>query len=119
MKNIRTNDIEVTRRNICTIKSNFRAVVECYRDTIDGTPDDTIKSLIGKIGLDNAVITIAEIVNSVSDWDERISRSNRQWAANVEQAADMGELCGVYIYQPSEIHPAHIDQLAYAMRKIK
>ena len=43
--------------------------------------------------------------------------NRREWAATIETAATRDELEAKNIYQPAEIHPAHINQLAQAMSK--
>lgn len=97
------------------IHSNFSTVCEKYAENRTGTPADTIAEIVNAIGYDSAVVTIAEIVNTVGTWDGRISADSRAWAESIENAADADSLRDAGIYQPDEIHPAHINQLAEAM----
>ena len=115
MKNAITNDRAETVQNFRKMHYNIETVVNLYRKTCEGNPEDTVKLIVEKLGYEDAVITVAEIVNTVSDWDERISRRNREWAKNIESAAGGDELLSLHIYTP--FHPAHIDQIADQMRK--
>lgn len=97
------------------IRSNFSTVCEKYAENRTGTPADTIAEIVDAIGYDSAVVTIAEIVNTVGTWDGRISADSRAWAESIENAADADSLRDAGIYQPNAIHTAHINQLAEAM----
>lgn len=97
------------------IRSNFSIVCEKYAENRTGTPADTIAEIVDAIGYDSAVVTIAEIVNTVGTWDGRVSADSRAWAESIENAADADSLRDAGIYQPNAIHPAHINQLAEAM----
>ena len=50
--------------------------------------------------------------------DGRVSRKNRGWALTVEDAESGEEQNKHGIYLPNSPHPAHIDQIADAMRKL-
>ena len=103
-----------------TTRANFDAVVSIFKESYyknEERPAQTVERLVGALGYDTAVVTVAEIVNSVGEWDERVNRTNRAWAADIDTAATREELRRADIYQPSEIHPAHIDNLASAMRR--
>nr|DAK83855.1 MAG TPA: Protein of unknown function (DUF3849) [Caudoviricetes sp.] len=116
---MKMNATEITarREQIKTTRANIKTVVNIYRETIEQTPAETVAAIVERLGYDTAREAIAEIVNTVGEWDGRVSRSAREWAANVETAATPEDLEAKSIYQPSEIHPAHIDQLAQAMSK--
>lgn len=77
----------------------------------------TVAAIVERLGYDTAREAIAEIINTVGEWDGRIWPSSREWAATIENAATRDELEAKSIYQPAEIHPAHINQLAQAMSK--
>ena len=107
-----------TARN--TTRANFDTVVTIFKESYyknDERPDQTAERIVDTLGYDTAVMTVAEIVNSVGEWDERVNRINRTWAANIDTAAGRDELRAADIYQPSEIHPCHIDSLASALRR--
>lgn len=110
-------EIAARREQIKTTRANIKTVVSIYCETIEQTPAETVAAIVERLGYDTAREAIAEIVNSVGEWDGRIYPSSREWAATVETAATRDELEAKSIYQPAEIHPAHINQLAQAMSK--
>lgn len=115
-----TANLEELRAARRTTRDNFDAVVATFKESYynnNERPDQTAERLVAALGYDAALMTVAEIVNSVGDWDLRISGINRAWAAGIDTAATREELREAGIYQPSEIHPAHIDSLASAMRR--
>lgn len=117
MKNLLDLDRETRFETLKAIKENRVALVDCFRTTYEGTPADTVKALVDRIGYNAAIATVAELVNSVGDWDGRIYDYVRAWAHSVETAATRDEMETYHIYQPSEIHPAHINQIGQAMRE--
>lgn len=116
MKNIETMTMEARRETIKAIKAHRKALIETFRATMDKTPAETISELVGLLGYAAAAETVAELVNSVGDWDGRVYDYVRTWAGGIETAATREEMEAHYIYQPSEIHPAHINQIGQAMR---
>ena len=110
-------EIAARREQIKTTRANIKTVVSIYRETIEQTPAETVAAIVERLGYDTAREAIAEIVNTVGEWDGRIWPSSREWAATIETAATRDELEAKSIYQPAEIHPAHINQLAQAMSK--
>lgn len=116
---MKMNATEITarREQIKTTRANIKTVTRIYRETSDQTPAETVAEIVAAIGYDAAREAVAEIVNTVGEWDGRIWPSSREWAATIESAATAEELEEKRIYQPAEIHPAHINQLAQAMSK--
>lgn len=116
---MKMNATEITarREQIKTTRANIKTVVNIYRETCEQTPAETVAAIVERLGYDTAREAIAEIVNTVGEWDGRIWPSSREWAATIETAATRDELEAKSIYQPAEIHPAHINQLAQAMSK--
>ncbi len=102
------------------IKARQEALVKAYtksRFEGDNTPRGTISILEDMIGPHEAILAVAELVNTVGSWDGRVSIASRSWAASIGDAARPDELETLGVYQPSEIHPAHIGNLAsYCMR---
>lgn len=96
------------------IKHNFTVVALAHKTTITEGPEATVDAIIGVLGKADASVTIAEIVNTVGEWDGRISSNVRHWASTKADAATKEQLDSAGIYQP-EIHPAHINQIATAM----
>lgn len=116
---MKMNATEITarREQIKTTRANIKTVVNIYCETSDRTPAETVAAIVERLGYDAAREAIAEIVNTVGEWDGRIWPSSREWAATIETAATCDELEAKSIYQPAEIHPAHINQIAQAMSK--
>jgi hypothetical protein len=108
----RTEKIEQKR----TTKKNLATVVDVYKATRDTDPKNTAAELVKRMGYAVATEAVAELVNSVGEWDGRIFPSVRTWAAEQPTAATHDELDNMSIYQPADIHTAHINQLAEAMR---
>lgn len=79
------------------------------------SPKDTIDKFVDAVGMDEAVIVMASMIN-VKAWDGRIMPSNAEWAKRVEAAwdKDMGYEIGMY---SNHIHTAHLDQLCDYMRR--
>lgn len=116
---MKMNATEITarREQIKTTRANIKTVVNIYCETSNRTPAETVAAIVERLGYDTAREAIAEIVNTVGEWDGRIWPSSREWAATIETAATRDELEAKSIYQPAEIHPAHINQLVQAMSK--
>lgn len=93
------------------VKARRKALMDAYQKTWDKKPSDTLQLLIDEIGEDEARLAVAELVRSVGPWDGRIWDYVRTWADGVDGAASRDEMEAAYIYQPSEIHPVHINQL--------
>lgn len=96
------------------IKARQKALVEAYtKSRFEGsnTPEETASILEGMIGHSEAILAVAELVNTVGSWDGRVSTRVRSWASGIEAVASPDELKAVCVYQPSEIHPAHIENL--------
>lgn len=110
-------EITARREQIKTTRANIKTVARIYCETIKQTPAETVAEIVAALGYDAAREAVAEIVNTVGEWDGRIWPSSREWAATIETAATRDELEAKSIYQPAEIHPAHINQLAQAMSK--
>lgn len=99
-----------------TTAANLETVVEVFKATRNETPAATVAALIEKMGYAVAVEAVAELVNTVGAWDARIFPSVREWASEQPTAATPAELEAMNIFQPSDIHPAHINQIGEAMR---
>lgn len=82
----------------------------------DNNPDNSVKRFVSTVGRCEAEVVIASLVNSKA-WDGRISKINAEWAANCEEAFD--EKAGETLRISTEIHPAHLNAIATAMREYK
>ena len=96
------------------IRDHMKQLIEAYRKTREKTPKETVELLAYMVGQKACVETVANLVNVVGDWDGRISSRCRESAKNVEGSVLRDELMEYCFYQPSEIHPSHIDQIAKA-----
>ena len=110
MKNQNTID----RKETANARANL---INIFKNTRENGPEETVKALVAALGYDRAVVAVAELVNGVGDWDARVETRRRTWAAGIEGAASRDELASIGIYNPGEIHPAHIDQLGAYMMK--
>ena len=79
------------------------------------TPDDTVAAFVKAVGYDNAVVTIATLINR-SAWDGRISGKNADWAKTIDNALDEKAAVDCDLYADG-IHMTHLDQIADKMRK--
>lgn len=90
------------------IVANFRTLAEIKRES--NTPADTVNAFIARVGYDAAAETIAAAINRKTH-DGRLYDRNRTWAASITREG-FGEAFP-YI---DDIHPAHLNQIADAMR---
>lgn len=116
---MKMNAIERTERReqIKATKAHLETVVEVFKATREETPAATVAELVNRLGYETAREAVAELVNTVGEWDGRIYEYVREWAQSVETAATHDELRSHDIYQPGDIHPAHINQIGEAMRE--
>ena len=105
------------REQIKATKAHLETVVEVFKATREETPAATVAELVTRLGYETAREAVAELVNTVGAWDGRIYEYVREWAQSVETAATREELEAYSIYQPGDIHPAHINQIGEAMRE--
>ena len=96
-----------------------KALVDDYRYCLDHgfTPAQTADLLIDEMGAENAAEIVAVMVLCKGKWDARISPRNREWARETAQhdEAELYQIPGLYYCD--EIHPAHMDQIACAIRR--
>ena len=97
--------------------SNVRMLESIYADTLGGgKPSDVIGAFVDSVGLQEAVETIATLVNRHS-WDGRISRWVKSWAENLPNAWDEESAEKMHI-GTDRIHMVHLNQLAEEIMKI-
>lgn len=102
------------------IEDNINCLIKHYRDCLNEGKGykETFERFVNEIGNDKAYTTIAELINLVGDWDERIDTKQRCWAKSMPNALSRDELKELQIFLPSEIHQTHIDQIGeYARRQ--
>lgn len=96
------------------IRANVETVENIYAESISGTPAETVKKIVSAIGYESAVEIIASMVNRISAWDGRISRTAKEWASTQGNAWDEEAADRIGIYS-DRIHAAHLNQIAEAM----
>jgi len=116
MKNLETMERESRFTTLNTMKENRATLIETFTATRESTPAETVKALVERIGYPAALVTVAEMVNTVSEHDGRIFPSVREWAAGTGEAATREELHKYGLYQPDALHSCHINQMGEAMR---
>lgn len=104
---------EEYRATATAARQAVRDLETVYRETIEGTPAETIAAYVEHVGYDTAVSTIATLVNRSAS-DGRISRRCAEWAAAQEEAFDAEAAERLWLYS-DRIHKAHLEQLAAAM----
>lgn len=100
------------------IENAAAQLVNIYNDARQngGRPSDTIRAAVAAIGYDLTAATVATWITGKTG-DGRIARKNLDYAATVPGALTLDEIRARWIYAPSDIHPAHLDQLADALRE--
>lgn len=90
-----------------------KTLIECHQSST--TPAEAVDRLIETLGRDAARLIVAQTVIAKGDWDNRITDRTREWAAAVTEE-NQKSLVDLGFYYPDQIHPAHLEQIAYAMR---
>ena len=91
--------------------ANYAELVEDRRES--PRPTEPIAAAIAALGYDETAEAIAACINCLK-YDGRISPRNRAWALTITTE---GTTDREYIIGMDSIHPAHLDQLADAMRQ--
>lgn len=83
----------------------------------DNTPETTVEILTDSIGKESAAEIVAVMVLCRGDWDARISSDSRAWAAETcsHEVKELDQIAGLYYCD--EIHPTHMEQIVWAMRR--
>ena len=108
-------NIEIFR----SLKRNKLQLVEAYRYSLDhsNTPEETAQHLIDEIGKAAAAEITAAMILCKGEWDARISPASRRWARDT-LSCTAAEMSNHYLFYCDEIHPAHFDQIASAIRRM-
>ncbi|MBR5291726.1 MAG: DUF3849 domain-containing protein [Clostridia bacterium] len=108
-----------TRNELRAMKAGIETLVDIHAEirSTSNKPSDTAALLVDRLGKASAHEIVAIAVHLKGQFDGRISAANRRWADEIYPFADeLDKQC--LIYYPSEIHPAHLDMIADAMRKL-
>lgn len=100
----------INRDEVNVIRANRKELIKIYHDS--PSPKDTVDSAIESLGKDVAIVTVANLVNGIGDWDGRLSTKSRMWARSVEGSYSRETLIQNHIYNAQDIHPAHLNQIA-------
>lgn len=110
-----THDRETVNEARKAYKSALSALETAYRETIDKTPAETL-SRASEMACREMVLAVLATLIHADSWDGRISASSAAWAVSVPGCLDE-QTQGIFsIY--SNIHRAHLDQLAQEARKL-
>lgn len=110
-------EIENYRAKQHQIQGHRDAVINVYEATRYDRPEATVEKLVQEIGFNEAMVAIAECINSTS-YDGRIYDDVAVWAAEVEGATSSKELDERHFYgMTSWIHPTHMNQIGQAAIK--
>lgn len=93
-------------------KNSLEALITAHNDS--NSPKATVEATIATIGYEMTEAIIATITNAKA-WDGRISDANKEWAAKVDECLTKQTADKFCLYS-DDIHPAHLDQIADAMR---
>lgn len=94
------------------INAARKALIDTHKENTSAAA--TVAALVDRLGLETAREIIAVMVVSKSEWDERITKKARTWAAEQTEETRDG-LAARYVYYCDDIHPVHMDQIARAM----
>lgn len=107
---IARTDRETYREMMTSYRENIAKLEEIKSNT--DRPDETVRLFVEAVGYDEAVDTIANLVNRFA-WDGRIYRANADWAKDHASLAEEVMVDkGLY----TSMHMAHLDQIADEMR---
>lgn len=110
-------EIENYRAKQHQIQDRRDAVINAYEATRYDRPEATVEKLVQEIGFNEAMVAIAECINSTS-YDGRIYDDVAVWAAEVEGVTSSKELDERHFYEmTSWIHPTHLNQIGQAAMK--
>lgn len=109
------NDVDSTREWRKQYKADYAQIEIVFNETREIGPRKTVETLIDRLGYDRAKAVVATMINSIGEWDGRISDRNRAWAKTIDEAFDKEAARDAFIY--CSIHSCHADQIASEMRR--
>ena len=109
-----TQDRETVNEARKAYKDALSALETAYRETLDETPKKTLCRASETVCPEMLFSVLATLVHGDA-WDGRISAASANWAASEPGCLDeqTREIFGIY----SNIHRAHLNQLAEAARE--
>ena len=106
---------EITMTTAREMRAARAALVEAHHD--NDTPAATVAALVAELGEATAREIIARMVIAKGTWDCRLSRATRAWAAELLPTVTETTMDALNVWYCDEIHPAHMEQIAQAMRE--
>ena len=90
-------------------------IEQIIRDNFDGMylNQGVLKPVVDRFGAERTAYVLANTVQ-YADWDQRYSRSNKEWAASIMEGEDLGERRTSFLL---ESHPAILDGFVGMFRK--
>lgn len=82
-------------------------------------PSETAEAILREMGRENGIRAVVELINLVDPYDNRIAPGIRKWARENRQAYTAEDLEEMGAWRWDTLHPAHIDQIACAVRRIE
>lgn len=109
-------DIETIRR----LNRNKAQLIAAYSESREhgNDPDTAVTLLADRIGEEAAAEIVAVMILLKGEWDARISPASRRWAIATAGLLALSLAKSRSLYYCDEIHPAHIDQLSAALRRM-
>lgn len=107
-----------TRNELRAMKAGIETLVDIHAEirSTSNKPSETASLLVDRLGKESAHEIVAITIHLKGRFDGRISAANRRWADEIYPFADeLDKQC--LIYYPSEVHPAHLDMIADALRR--
>lgn len=108
------------------MKEFWETLVQSYRDTVEykpyGTTGDPRKTiaLAKERGVSvNELVVVLAVIAKMKDWDERISRGNRNWLYSfLNFDSDNWYMEYIRVFRNTdEIHSAHLNNLVSTIRE--
>ena len=109
------NDVDTTKEWRKQYKADYAQIEVVFNETREIGPKKTVETLIDRLGYDRAEAVVATMINSIGEWDGRISDRNRAWAKTIDEAFDKEAAQDAFIF--CSIHSCHADQIASEMRR--
>lgn len=104
------NDVAAYRSIRKQFNADLETVHDIQRDHYDDGPEKAVEIAIHVLGYDRAMAAIATMINSIGDWDGRISDRSRAWAKTVDGSLDYDAAAHCHVY--TSLHSCHVEQIA-------
>ena len=108
-------EIEIYRSSMQENRACKQAIEQIIRENFDGMylNSGVTKPVIDRFGMERTAYVLANTVQ-YAEWDQRYSRSNKEWVASIMEGEDLGERRTSFLL---ESHPAVLDGFVSMFRK--